>query len=168
MDAREFIALLRKSGNRILENMADSLEGAVDKTSPEAQSILSIGEAIPMKQKLERFLSSVVAYMEHDGKPMLLSSSVVLLHHLEARRAAKNRNRVVGLIGRSARFTRIIRSTNPHLVRTWDLVENDKHSIPVESKWRVLGWIVITSDNVDILSDSVNAILTRGEYGDGR
>lgn len=168
MDAREFIELLRKSGNRILESMADSLEGAVDRTSSEAQSILSIGEDIPMKKKLERFLSGVVAYVEHDGKGMLLSSNISLLHHLEVRRAVKNRNKVVKFIGRSSKFTRIIRSMNPFFVRTWDLVANDKHSIPVKSKWRILGWVVITSDNIDILSDGVNAILTRGEYGDGR
>ena len=163
MTAEKLIATLRGSGNRLLESMADSLDGATRQAAgaPGESNILGIGVMRPLKDKMETFLRATLAYMTHDGKGLLLSSNPLLLHHIEKRRAAKNKNRVVRLFGRSSKFDRILKSRDRNLVRTWDVIENDKHEIPVDSKWNVRGWIAVTSDNVELLSKQVNDILSR-------
>lgn len=161
MNAENFITSLEKSKNRVLVKMASQLRGAMNVKSESAKSILSIGEDIPLKLKFERLLTSSIVNVEHDGSTYLLSSNTILMHHLESRRNPKNKNKVVRAIGRSAKFNGIIKSKNPNIVRTWDLVANDKHAIRLDSKWRILGWIVVSSDNIELLSDSVNYILNK-------
>lgn len=163
MNAESFISILENSKNRILVKMASQLRGAINMNSESTKSILSIGENIRLKEKFERLLSSSIVHVEHEGSTYILSSNVILMHHLEIRRNAKNRNRVVKSIGRSAKFNKLIKSKNPNIVRTWDLVANDKYEIKLDSKWRILGWDIVSSDNIEILSDRINYILNKGK-----
>lgn len=162
MDAEELISLLAKSKNRFLVGMSSQLRGNVDMDQNVSKSVLGLGEDIPIKAKLERLLSSSIVNMKHDGVPYLLSSNVLLMHHLEKRRNPKNRNSVVSAIGRSSKFNSILRSRNQNIVRTWDLVLNDKHTIKLDSKWSILGWILVSSDNFELLGDSINYIISKG------
>lgn len=163
MDADNFIRTMSASKNEFMTSMATQLMGAIDMNSSDSKSILGIGEDESIKTKFERFLSACIANINQNGTTFILSSNVLLMHHLERRRAAKNRNSVVNAIGRSAKFNGIIRSRNPKIVSTWDLVSNDKHVIKLDSRWSIVGWVAVTRDNIELLSHAVNYILEKGK-----
>ena len=151
MDSTTFIRILESSQNKILDGAA--------------KDIMDWGKLKHNKECLELFLRHNVAvvYSESNGGETLVSSNLTYLGHLNRQRVQSNKSKVVKMMASSPKFASILKSRNPNIVRTWDLIENTKIEIPMDRLWSIQRWIGLNNDNIPVMSLMTNEILSKGK-----
>lgn len=149
MDASTFMDILEKSKNKLLESAA--------------ADIADWSKLRHDKECLELFLGHNVAVVFVEGMgEFLVSSNPVYLHYLNGQRVEKNKNKVVKM-AMSPKFAKLLKSRNQAIVRTWDLIKNNKLEIPMESTWAIRRWVGVNKDNIPALAVATDEILQRGK-----
>lgn len=127
------------------------------------------------KEGLEWFLRHDVSKIRVDGKDYLCTSNSKYIELLDKLRVVKNKSSAVRMFSRANKLKALLKSRNPEIVRTWDLIENRKLEIKMNSLWSIPRdklWICIddmTKESVSKLLEKVTIeVLTRGMRNDTR
>lgn len=154
MDANQFIDILEESKNKLLNGMAKDVA---------VWSNLS-----HTKEHLELFLrhNLVVVYFEpkrNYGVEVLVSSNPCYLSYINGQRTQKTKNKVVKLMSSSPKYAKILKSSDNNIVRTWNLITNDKVEIPMANTWAIHRWVSINEENIEALAIASAEILEKGK-----
>ena len=130
MTASQFIEKLQNSGNKLLDGVAKDL--------------MDWSKLKHNKECLELFLSHNIAvvFVENGGagEEYLVSSNPTYLTYLNGQRVERNKNKVVRILSSSPKFAKIFKSSNQKIVRTWNLIKNNKLEIPMTGNWAIRRW----------------------------
>ena len=151
MTAQTFIKLLKNSKNKLLEATSED--------------IMDWSKLKHNKECLELFLSYNIAIVKFNGDEYLVSSNLPLLSYLDRQRIVKNKNRVARVMSSSPRYSKLLKSKNQEIVRTWNLITNNKVEIPMNSTWSIVApkWIGVNSSNSGPLAIAITEILEKGK-----
>ena len=128
------------------------------------------------KKDLEWFLRHDVSKIRVDGKDYIFTSNSKYIELLDKLRVVKNKSSAVKMFTRANTLKRFLKSDNPKIVRTWDLIENKKFDIKLDSMmWSIPKdelWICIDdmrNEKVAKLLEIITTeVITRGMHNDTR
>lgn len=146
MDAKRFITLLERSQNTLLRSAAKDIE--------------DWSKLKHNKECLEYFLRHTIAVVTFGGSEVLVSSNAAYLGYLNGLRNPESKSKVVRV---SPKFESILRSRNPGIVRTWDLIKNRKVEIQMDEMWSIMTWIGVNRENIQPMASATREILDKSK-----
>jgi hypothetical protein len=155
MDPKEcFKRILESSENPVLKKLAGDIE--------------DWSKLAHEKGCLELILRKNVVLLKvwngNSSEERLVSSDETYIGFLERNRNPEKRNRLVNILLSDPRYKTFLKTKRRDIVRTWDLIRNDKFEVSMSRKWKILGWVGISDGNEELMGKITAEILTKGNH----
>ena len=92
----------------------------------------------------------------------LVSSDENYVGFLDRNRNPEKQSGLVRKMFSDPRYRSFLKTKRKEIVRTWDLVANDKLEVRMSERWEILGWVGIQEGNEEIMGTITADILKKG------